>query len=84
MEERHHLSVPSTQPVKRIPLYLALSLMWAPFLCADLKLPAIFGDHMVLQQKQSNPVWGWDRPGTAITVAFAGKTHSATARADGK
>jgi sialate O-acetylesterase len=84
MEERHHLSVPSTQPVKRFPLYLALSLMWAPFLCADLKLPAIFGDHMVLQQKQSNPVWGWDRPGTAITVAFAGKTHSATARADGK
>ena len=39
---------------------------------------------MVLQQKQSNPIWGWDTPGTKVTVTFAGQTKSAEAAADGK
>ena len=51
---------------------------------AELKLPAIIGDNMVLQQKQANPVWGWDAPGTEITVTFAGQTKTAKAGADGK
>ena len=51
---------------------------------AELKLPAIIGDHMVLQQKQSDPIWGWDAPGTKVTVAFAGQTKMAEADAEGK
>ncbi len=51
---------------------------------AELSMPAIFGDNMVLQQKLANPVWGWDTPGTEITVTFEGQTKSATAAADGK
>ncbi|MES2694577.1 MAG: sialate O-acetylesterase [Verrucomicrobiota bacterium] len=51
---------------------------------AELKLPAVIGDHMVLQQKQSNPIWGWDEPGTRITVTFAGQKRTAVAGADGK
>jgi sialate O-acetylesterase len=51
---------------------------------AELKLPAIIGDNMVLQQKQTNPIWGWDTPGTDVTVSFAGQTKSAKAGADGK
>ena len=51
---------------------------------AELKLPAIIGDNMVLQQKQANPVWGWDSPGTEVTVTFAGQTKTAKAGADGK
>lgn len=51
---------------------------------AELKLPAIIGDNMVLQQKQANPVWGWDAPGTEVTVTFAGQTKTAKAGADGK
>ncbi len=51
---------------------------------AELKLPTIIGDHMVLQQKQANPIWGWDTPGTAVTVSFAGQQKTATAAADGK
>ncbi len=65
-------------------LLLALSFTTAPALQAELKLPAIVGDHMVLQQKQANPIWGWDAPGTKITVTFAGQTYSATAGSDGK
>ena len=62
----------------------ALVLALAPALRAELKLPAIIGDHMVLQQKLANPIWGWDTPGTKVTVAFAGQSHAATAGADGK
>jgi sialate O-acetylesterase len=64
-------------------LLLALGLALAPALRAELKLPAIIGDHMVLQQKQSNPIWGWDTPGTKVTVRFAGQTQAATAGGDG-
>lgn len=51
---------------------------------AELRLPAIIGDHMVLQQGQSNPIWGWDAPGTAVRVEFAGQMHSTTAGDEGK
>ncbi|MEJ6580361.1 MAG: sialate O-acetylesterase [Akkermansiaceae bacterium] len=51
---------------------------------ADLKLPPIIGNHMVLQQKQANPIWGWDDPGTEITVTFAGQTQTAKAGKDGR
>ena len=51
---------------------------------AELRLPAVFSDHMVLQQKMKAPVWGWDTPGTTVTVSFAGQTKTAQAGADGK
>ncbi|HEY1082348.1 MAG TPA: sialate O-acetylesterase [Prosthecobacter sp.] len=65
----------------------ALSLsafLFAASLQAELRLPAIIGDNMVLQQKQANPVWGWDTPGTEVTVKFAGQSKTAKAGADGK
>jgi len=30
---------------------------------AEIKLPSIIGSHMVLPQKQSNPIWGGETPG---------------------
>jgi len=51
---------------------------------AELKLPAIINDHMVLQQKQPNPIWGWDDPGTDVTVTLGDQVHNAKADADGK
>jgi len=51
---------------------------------AELKLPAIFGDNMVLQQQQAVPVWGWTTPGATVTVRFAGQSKSACADAGGK
>lgn len=65
-------------------LGLVFALAFSPVLHAELKLPAIIGDHMVLQQKQADPIWGWDAPGTQVTVTFAGQTKTATAGADGK
>lgn len=64
--------------------FLLLLGLAATVLRAELKLPAIISDHMVLQQNQANPIWGWDTPGTKITVTFAGRTLAATAGPDGK
>lgn len=65
--------------------HLLLTAVLLPFAAhAELKLPAIIGDNMVLQQKQTNPIWGWDTPGTDVTITFAGQTKSAKTEADGK
>ena len=50
---------------------------------AEVKLPSIFGSHMVLQRDHANPVWGWAAPGEKITVSIAGQSHSATTDKDG-
>ena len=51
---------------------------------ADVRLPAIFSDHMVLQQDMNLPVWGWADKGEKVTVSFAGQEKIATAGDDGK
>jgi sialate O-acetylesterase len=38
---------------------------------AEVKLPALFTDHMVLQRDQQNRVWGWANEGEAVTVSIA-------------
>lgn len=50
---------------------------------ADVKLPAIFSDHMVLQRGVSASIWGAADPGERVTVAIAGKTQSVETGADG-
>lgn len=77
------LNRPSWHPGKCV-LLLVLVLALTSTLRAELKLPAIISDHMVLQQKQANPIWGWDAPGTAVVVTFAGQTKSTQADPDGK
>jgi sialate O-acetylesterase len=51
---------------------------------AELKMPNVFGDHMVVQQKMPIKVWGWTKPGQDVTVEMAGKSVSGKADADGK
>jgi len=51
---------------------------------ADLTLPAVFGDNMVLQRGIPVPVWGQAGPGEKVTVTFAGQTKQGTAGKDGK
>jgi len=51
---------------------------------ADVKLPAIFSEHMVLQQEALVPVWGWADAGEQVTVELAGQTKTTVADANGK
>jgi sialate O-acetylesterase len=51
---------------------------------ADVKMPAIFGNHMVLQQEMRVPVWGKADPGEKVTVTAGDHTGAATADSSGK
>ena len=51
---------------------------------ADVRLPAIFTDHLVLQQGQENRIWGWADPGEEVTVSIAGVEHAAAADKSGR
>ncbi len=66
--------------MKRILPFLLL----ATALRADITLPAIFSDNMVLQQLQLTPIWGTAESGESIKVTFGEQTHSTTAGRDGK
>ena len=63
---------------------LSIVLVLAPALRADVRLPAIFSDHLVLQRDASVPVWGWAEPGEEVSVCIAGETKTAKAGKDGK
>jgi sialate O-acetylesterase len=51
---------------------------------ADVKLPAVLSDHMVLQQQMSVPVWGTADAGEEVTVTFGQQKQTAKAGPDGK
>jgi sialate O-acetylesterase len=51
---------------------------------ANVKLPDVLGDSMVLQRGRSAPVWGTADPGEEVTVRFAGQTKKTKAGADGR
>lgn len=51
---------------------------------ADVSLPDVLGSSMVLQQKQSVPIWGGAEPGEAVTVTFGKIKRTVVADANGK
>ncbi|HLM58931.1 MAG TPA: sialate O-acetylesterase [Pyrinomonadaceae bacterium] len=51
---------------------------------ADVTLPDVLSDSMVLQRDARAPVWGKAAPGESVTVRFAGQSRTATAGADGR
>jgi sialate O-acetylesterase len=63
---------------------LALASLAPTLAVADVKMPAIFGDHMVLQRDMSVPLWGTAAPGEMVTVTAGTDKGTATADKDGK
>jgi hypothetical protein len=49
-----------------------------------LKLPRVFGDHMVLQADAEIPVWGSAKGGAEVTVTFGDEKQNARANAQGR
>jgi sialate O-acetylesterase len=39
---------------------------------AELRMPSVFSDHMVLQQGKPVPIWGWTNPGRKVHVELGG------------
>ena len=51
---------------------------------ADVKLPAIFSDNLVLQSGVKCPIWGTAKPGEKVHIAIGDQQFSAQAAEDGK
>ncbi|MGE4488368.1 MAG: sialate O-acetylesterase [Kiritimatiellales bacterium] len=69
---------------RKVCLFLLTALFSAVGFAAQLTLPTVFTDHMVLQREKPVPIWGTTDPNTAVTVEFAGQKKSTTAATDGK
>jgi len=59
---------------------LLLSLGAAMVARAELQLPALFSDNMVIQQGVPVTIWGWADEGEKVTVKLRGQEVSATTR----
>ncbi|GAB2461401.1 9-O-acetylesterase [Hymenobacter qilianensis] len=51
---------------------------------AEVRLPRLVSDGMVLQRDAKLTVWGWGAKGEKVTLRFKKKTYSATTGPDGK
>ena len=63
---------------------LSLSLLISQSTFADVRLPNVFGTHMIVQRRKPVPVWGWADANETVTVAFNNQTKSTKAGKDGK
>lgn len=73
--------------VPRVFSLCVLSLLagaWLGVVHADVRLPHLFSDHMVLQQRKPIAVWGWADPGEKVTVTLDGKRRRTTTDYSGR
>ena len=88
-----HGTFPQARPVMLPPLpfrfgvtLFAISLFVGPSspAVAEVRLPNVFADHMVLQQERPIRVFGWADAGEKIVVTFGDASAEATAAANGR
>jgi len=51
---------------------------------ADIKLPVVISDNMVIQENAEIPIWGWASAGEQVTVSILSQKHTAYADANGQ
>ena len=69
--------------ITRTIILIALLFVNASPTQAEVLLPKIFGNGMVLQCDKPVRIWGWAKPREKVTILFAAQTKTATADADG-
>lgn len=67
-----------------VPMSILLLFLSADTATAELRLPAVISDGMILRQDHANPLWGWAEPGEKVVVTVAGHTVSGKAGQDGR
>jgi sialate O-acetylesterase len=61
-----------------ISLSFVFLLFLTPFATAEVKLPQVLSDHMVLQRNAPIHIWGWANPGEQVTVSLQSQKQSTT------
>ncbi len=71
--------------ISRLTVMMILMAVTSALINAEVKLPAIFSDNMVLQQQTDVAIWGKANPGASVTVktSWNGRTWSSRADKDG-
>ena len=75
--------------MKRMVFFIAAVCMGVLYSCSapsaghKLSVPALFADHMVLQQDQKIAVWGSAQPGQAVDLRFRNQSISGTTDSEG-
>ena len=67
-----------------IACFVSFLLLLPARLQADIKLPGIFSNNMVLQRNVKVPIWGWADKGENVKVTFNGKNYATKPGKDGK
>jgi sialate O-acetylesterase len=76
--------------LQRVLLFFSVSILSVvicpPQAVAQAKLAGLFTDGMVLQQRSTVPVWGWDKPGAKIslTTSWSKKVYRSVCEPSGK
>lgn len=65
--------------IKRSVVFLIAGILISSCVMAQLVMPEIFSDNMVLQRDKPVPVWGTATPGKTVTVSFGGNSQTVTA-----
>ena len=66
-------------------IFISIALALTTQLHADIKLPSIISDGMVLQQQSEAKLWGWSTTGSQVSVKTSwGETSTATVQKDGQ
>lgn len=71
-------------------VYRIFTLLISAFICtltsAEIRMPAVFGDNMVLQQQSEVAVWGWASSGKKVSVvcSWDNKTYTTQSNAKGE
>jgi sialate O-acetylesterase len=69
---------------KRFSIWVLAVALIASSAKAEVKLPGIFSDNMVLQREIAVKIWGWAKAGEKVNVSFNGQKVSAKTANDGK
>jgi sialate O-acetylesterase len=72
---------------KKFPMRLCLLVLFiasSSALYANIKLPALVGDRMVLQRNTPLKIWGWANKNERVTVTFLNQTKQTVTDKDGR
>ena len=64
--------------------FAALAVCAACLLDAEVKMPSVFSDNMLVQRGKPAKFWGTAEPGAEVAIEFAGQKKSAKAGEDGR
>ncbi len=72
------------QTVGGVLVGVAVGALAAATASAEVRLPAVLSDGVVLQRDMPVPIWGWASPGEEVSVLFAGQGHPTKADSQGR